>query len=140
MMNINEIKRILPHRYPFLLVDAIDEIENEKRIVGRKNVTYNEPHFAGHFHDEPVMPGVLIIEAMAQVGGILVLAKSEFEGKKVYLGEIQKAKFRRKVEPGDVLKIEVEILKLRGNIGKCIGVVTVNEQLCAESEFSFSVQ
>ena len=101
MLDIKEIKKILPHRSPFLLIDRIIEIEPGKRAIGRKCVTYNEPFFAGHFEDEPVMPGVLIIEALAQVGAVICLSMEEYTGKTAYFGGIDKAKFKNKVTPGD---------------------------------------
>lgn len=117
VMDINKIKEIIPHRSPFLLVDCITEFEDGKRAVGRKCVSYNEPFFAGHFPNEAVMPGVLIIESLAQVGAVICLSSKEFEGKTAYFGGIDKAKFRNKVVPGDVLTLEVELIKQKGPIG-----------------------
>lgn len=111
-MDINEIKEILPHRYPFLLIDKVISMEGNK-IVAIKNVTVNENYFQGHFPAEAVMPGVLIIEALAQTGAVAILSKNEFKGKIAYFAGIDKAKFRRKVIPGDILRLEVEITKLR---------------------------
>ena len=110
---IKDILEILPHRYPMLLVDKVERIEPGKNIVAYKNVTFNEEFFRGHFPDEPVMPGVLIIEALAQAGAIAVLTLDEFKGKIPYFAGINKAKFRKKVIPGDTLKLEVEMIKLR---------------------------
>jgi len=135
MMEIAEILDILPHRYPFLLVDRILEVEKGKRAVGLKNVTVNEPFFQGHFPGRPIMPGVLILEAMAQVGGILLLHDFEDRHKKlIYFTGIDHAKFRRPVVPGDQLRMEVEILKLRSWTCKLRATATVEGQLAAEAE------
>jgi 3-hydroxyacyl-[acyl-carrier-protein] dehydratase len=140
MLDINEIKKILPHRYPFLLVDKIVEFEEDKRIVGIKNVTANEPFFAGHFPDYPAMPGVLIIEALAQVGAVAILNKPEYKGKIAFFAGIDKARFRKQVVPGDILTLEVEVLRLRGSIGKAIGRAYVGETLACEAEMMFAVE
>ncbi len=136
MLDINEIMRILPHRHPFLLVDRIIEHDPGKKIVGLKNVTINEPFFPGHFPGHPVMPGVLIIEAMAQVGGILAyLASSdEIRQKVCYFVAIDNAKFRRPVVPGDQLRIEMEAVSNRRNIWVFNGKVYVDEKLTTEAE------
>ena len=139
MLDINQIKEIIPHRYPFLLVDKIESVEPGKKAVGLKNVTVNEPFFQGHFPDYPVMPGVLIIEAMAQVGAVSVLSMPEFAGKIALFAGIEKAKFRRQVVPGDILRLEVEMLKLRGSIGKAKGIARVNEDVAAEAELMFAI-
>jgi 3-hydroxyacyl-[acyl-carrier-protein] dehydratase len=139
MLDINQIKEIIPHRYPFLLVDKIEEVEPGKRAVGTKNVTVNEPFFQGHFPDFPVMPGVLIIEAMAQVGAVAVLSMSEFAGKMALFAGIEKAKFRRQVVPGDILRMEVEMTKLRGSIGKAKAVARVGDSVAAEAELMFAI-
>ncbi len=139
MLDINQIKEIIPHRYPFLLVDKIESVEPGKKAVGLKNVTVNEPFFQGHFPDYPVMPGVLIIEAMAQVGAVSVLSMPEFAGKIALFAGIEKAKFRRQVVPGDILYLEVEMLKLRGSIGKAKGIARVNEDMAAEAELMFAI-
>ncbi len=117
VMDIKEIMEIIPHRQPFLLIDRIEELESGKRAVGKKCVTYNEPFFNGHFPKEPVMPGVLILEALAQVGAVAILSLPENKGKTVYFGGIDKAKFKKKVVPGDVLNLELEIIKQKGPIG-----------------------
>src|SRR5450755_5134590 len=115
LMDIMEIQRILPHRYPFLMIDGIEEIERIKRIVGVKNVTINEAHFQGHFPGKPIMPGVLIIEAMAQTGGLLLLLEiPDREKKLLYFVAIDDARFRRPVVPGDQLKVEVKVISWRG--------------------------
>src|SRR6266850_8217653 len=133
-MDINEIRRILPHRYPMLLVDRIVELEAE-RIVGIKNVTANEPHFMGHFPDYPVMPGVLIVEAMAQCAGVLVLKSIEDRANKlVLLVAIENARFRKPVVPGDTLRMEMKILKRKATVAKMAGIATVNGVVVAEAE------
>lgn len=134
-IGISEILKILPHRYPFLLVDRILEVEKGKRIVGIKNVTFNEEFFQGHFPGNPVMPGVLIVEAMAQVAAIGLLGIiPEHEKKLLYLSAVDRCKFRRPVVPGDQLRIEAEILNLKARVCKCRAVATVNGQVCAEAE------
>jgi beta-hydroxyacyl-ACP dehydratase FabZ len=133
-MDIQAIQKILPHRYPMLLVDSILEIDQD-RIVGIKNVTVNEPFFAGHFPGFPVMPGVLIVEAMAQVAGVLVLKDiPDISKKVVFLAAIESAKFRRPVLPGDQLRIEMKIGKRKANVAKVYGQATVNGILVAETE------
>lgn len=139
MLDIKEIKKILPHRSPFLLIDRIIEIEPGKRAIGRKCVTYNEPFFAGHFEDEPVMPGVLIIEALAQVGAVICLSMEEYTGKTVYFGGIDKAKFKNKVTPGDVLTLEVELIKQKGPVGIALAKAYDDEKLYAQAELTFVI-
>ncbi len=134
VLDINEIRQILPHRYPFLLVDRIVEMEPE-RVVGIKNVTANEPFFTGHFPDFPVMPGVLIVEAMAQAAGVLVLKTIPDRDKKlVLLVAIENARFRRPVVPGDTLRMEMKVIKRKASVAKMAGVATVDGQVVAEAE------
>jgi 3-hydroxyacyl-[acyl-carrier-protein] dehydratase len=134
VLDIDAIREILPHRYPFLLVDRIEELEAE-RVVGIKNVTVNEPFFAGHFPDYPVMPGVLIIEAMAQVAGVLVLSGiPDRKNKLVLLAGVDGAKFRKPVRPGDQLRIEMKILRSRASMAKVSGTATVDGAIVAEAE------
>jgi len=133
-LDIDAIREILPHRYPFLLVDRIEELETE-RVVGIKNVTVNEPFFAGHFPDYPVMPGVLIIEAMAQVAGVLVLSGiPDRKTKLVLLAGVDGAKFRKPVRPGDQLRMEMKILRSRASMAKVSGIATVDGTVVAEAE------
>ena len=139
-MNCQEIQAILPHRYPFLLVDRIVEFEAGRRIVGIKNVTVNEPFFPGHFPGQPVMPGVLQLEAMAQVGAVLALKCVEGPGKPiVYLAGVDKAKFRKPVFPGDQLRIEVEVLKNKAAFWKMQGKTYVDSHVVCESEMTAMV-
>ncbi|EKO1914245.1 3-hydroxyacyl-ACP dehydratase FabZ [Clostridium botulinum] len=138
-LDINEIKKIIPHRYPFLLIDKITELEEGKSAVGYKNVTANEYFFNGHFPEEPVMPGVLIIEALAQVGAVVILSKEEFKGKIAYFGGINKAKFRKKVVPGDVLKLSIDLTKIKGVAGVGKAVATVDGKVAAEAELLFVI-
>lgn len=138
MIDIKEISSLLPHRYPFLLVDKVLELEPEVRAVGIKNVTINEPFFHGHFPDNPVMPGVLIVEAMAQVAGILAF-KSGVPGKSVYFMSIEKAKFRKIVAPGDQLRLEIKVTHKRGNVWKFAAEAFVGNKLMAEAEFTAMV-
>jgi 3-hydroxyacyl-[acyl-carrier-protein] dehydratase len=134
ILDINDIRAILPHRFPFLLVDRIVELEAE-RIVGIKNVTVNEPFFTGHFPDFPVMPGVLIVEAMAQTAGVLVLKSiPDRENKLVLLVAVENARFRRPVVPGDSLRMEMKVIKRKASVAKMAGVATVDGQVVAEAE------
>ena len=139
MMDINEIMKVIPHRYPFLLVDRIDEIVEGEKVVATKNVTMNEPFFQGHFPQLPVMPGVLIIEAMAQAGAVAVLSKEEFKGKIAFLAAVDKAKFRKNVVPGGTLRLEVELLKLKKNAGVAKGIAYVGDKKAAEAETTFMI-
>jgi 3-hydroxyacyl-[acyl-carrier-protein] dehydratase len=138
--DIIQIMELLPHRFPFLLVDRITELEPEKRIVGLKNVTINEPFFQGHFPGMPVMPGVLIIESMAQVGGVLIFRDlPERKKKLIYFTGIENARFRRPVVPGDQLRIEVDVLNRRPNFGKMRGRASVEGKLAAEAVVTFAI-
>ncbi|QXE01130.1 3-hydroxyacyl-ACP dehydratase FabZ [Terribacillus sp. DMT04] len=140
MYDVQQIKEIIPHRYPFLLVDQITEIEEGKRAVAKKNVTINEPFFQGHFPDHPVMPGVLIIEALAQTGAFAMLMKEENKGKIGFLAGVDKCRFKRQVVPGDTLKLEVEIIRLKGPIGKGKATATVDGELACEAEITFAIK
>lgn len=139
VLTTKEIMEIIPHRQPFLLIDTIEELEEGKRAVGKKCVSYNEPFFAGHFPQEPVMPGVLIVEAMAQVGAVALLSKEEFKGKTAYFGGINSAKFKQKVVPGDVLMLELEITKQKGPIGIGTGKAYVDGKLVTQAELTFAI-
>ncbi len=138
-LNIEQIQEILPHRYPFLLVDKVIELEPGQRAVGIKNVTMNENYFQGHFPGKPVMPGVLQVEALAQTGAIAVLSLEEYKGKFVYFGGIDKLRFKQKVVPGDVLKLEVELIKRRGPIGIAKAVATVDGKVAVQGEITFAI-
>ncbi|MFT8315904.1 MAG: 3-hydroxyacyl-ACP dehydratase FabZ [Clostridium sp.] len=138
-LDVKQIMEIIPHRYPMLLVDRVEEVEPGKRVVGYKNVTINEHFFQGHYPGNPVMPGVLIIEALAQLGGTVMLSMDEYKGKTPLFAGIKSAKFRKPVVPGDVLKLEVEIVKIKGPaiVGK--GIATVDGKKAAEGELMFMV-
>lgn len=137
IMKVNEIMKCIPHRYPFLLVDRVLELELGKRGVGIKNVTINEPFFQGHFPGTPVMPGVLIIEALAQLGAVIVLGMPENKGKLAFLTGVDNVRFRRQVIPGDQLRLEVEMTRMRGPIGKGKGRALVDGEVAAEGEIMF---
>lgn len=137
-MDIKEIMEIIPHRYPFLLIDKVEELNNNK-IVATKNVTINEYFFQGHFPVEPVMPGVLIVEALAQSGAVALLNRDEFKGKIAYFTGINNVKFRKKVVPGDTLRLEVELTKVRGTFGIGKGVAYVDNKKVCEAELTFMV-
>ena len=139
ILTISEIKKIIPHRYPMLLIDRVEELEAGKRIVAKKNVTINEPFFQGHFPHEPVMPGVLIVEAMAQAGAVALLSLEQFKGKTAYFGGIDKAKVRKKVTPGDTLLLEVELLKVKSSAGIGKGIARVDGKKVAEAEMTFMI-
>ena len=139
LMGIKEIEEILPHRHPFLLVDCIEELEPGKRAVGYKCVTFDEYYFRGHFPHNPVMPGVLIIEALAQVGSVAMLSVPEYRGKVGYFGGINNCKFKQMVKPGDRLKLECEIIKQKGPVGIGKAVATVDGKLAASAELTFMI-
>lgn len=139
MLTAEQIQQIIPHRYPFLMVDRITELEEGKRAVGLKNVTINEEYFNGHFPGYPVMPGVLIVEALAQVGAVAMLQKEENRGRLAFFAGIDKCRFKRQVIPGDTLKLEVEITRMRGSIGKGKAVATVDGEIACETEITFAL-
>jgi 3-hydroxyacyl-[acyl-carrier-protein] dehydratase len=136
MININEIKNILPHRYPFLLIDKVISLEKSKSAVGIKNVSANEQFFEGHFPGNPIMPGVLIVEALAQTAGILANVSAEKKYKGVFFMSIERAKFRKPVVPGDQLRLEVELIKQRNTVQRFSGVAKVDDAVVAEAEFT----
>ena len=138
-MDIKEIMDIIPHRQPFLLLDKVEEIVEGESITAIKNVSYNEPFFAGHFPAEPVMPGVLIVEAMAQAGAVAILSMEQFRGKTAYFGGIKETKFKRKVVPGDTLRLEVRIEKLKKNAGIGQGVAYVDGKVVCQAEIIFMI-
>ena len=140
LLDVNGIKEIIPHRYPFLLVDCIEEMEPGVKAVGYKNVTVNEPFFQGHFPQQPVMPGVLIVEALAQVGAIAILSLPENKGKLALFGGVKHARFKRQVVPGDVLEMECVLTRRRGPVGIGTCQATVNGQVACTAELTFAVQ
>ena len=140
MLDIDEIKKVIPHRYPFLLIDKILEIEEGKRAVGIKNVTANEHFFVGHFPEYPVMPGVLIVEALAQVGAVAILSKEENKGKLAFFAGIDKVRFKKQVRPGDQLRLETEIIKVKGPIGVGQARATVDGELVVQGELMFAIK
>lgn len=139
VLTAKEIMEIIPHRQPFMLIDTIEELEPGVKAVARKCVSYNEPYFAGHFPKEPVMPGVLIIEALAQTGAVAILSQPEFKGKTAYFAAINSAKFKGKVTPGDVLTLETEIVKVKGPIGVGSAKAYVDEKLVTTAELTFAI-
>lgn len=134
-----EIQKIIPHRFPFLLVDRIIEVEWGKKAVGLKNVTINEWFFQGHFPEYPVMPGVLIIEALAQVGAVALLGLEQNKGRLGFFGGMDNVRFKKQVQPGDILRLETEITLVRGPIAKANGVATVNGEVAARAEMTFAI-
>ncbi|MDE5590346.1 MAG: 3-hydroxyacyl-ACP dehydratase FabZ [Acetatifactor sp.] len=134
-----EIMEIIPHRYPFLLIDTIEELEPGVRAVGKKCVSMNEPYFQGHFPGNPVMPGVLIIEALAQVGAVAILSQPEWKGRTAYFAGIDGVKFKQKVVPGDVLTLEMEIIKVKGPVGVGKAVASVDGRIAARGELTFAI-
>lgn len=139
VLTTKEIMEIIPHRQPFLLIDTIEELEPGKRAVGKKCVSYNEPYFAGHFPTEPVMPGVLVLEALAQVGAVAILSCEEFKGKTAYFGGVKSAKFKKKIVPGDVLTLELEIIKQKGPIGVGSATAYVDGKAAVVAELTFAI-
>ena len=138
-LNSSQIQQIIPHRFPFLLVDKILEVEYGKRAVGLKNVTINEWFFQGHFPAYPVMPGVLIMEALAQVGAVALLGMEEYKGRLAFFGGMDGVRFKRQVVPGDILRLEVEVVQFRGVVGKANGTATVDGKVAARGELTFAI-
>lgn len=139
VMTTQEIMNILPHRQPFLLIDTVEELESGVRAVAKKNVTFNEPYFAGHFPGNPVMPGVLILEALAQTGAVAILTQPQWQGKTAYFAGINKAKFKQKVLPGDTLTLETNIIKVKGPIGIGEAKAYVDGKLACSAELTFAI-
>ena len=139
ILTAKEIMEIIPHRQPFMLIDTIEELEPGVRAVAKKCVSYNEPFFAGHFPTEPVMPGVLIVEALAQTGAVAMLSQPEFKGKTAYFAAINQAKFKKKVVPGDVLMLETEITKIKGPIGIGNATAYVDGKVAVVAELTFAI-
>lgn len=140
MLNSNQIQEIIPHRYPFLLVDRIDDLEIGKKAKGIKCVSINEAQFLGHFPEKQIMPGVLIIEAIAQVGAVAILSSEKNKGKIAYFAGIKNAKFRRQVIPGDVLRLEAELIKQKNSIGISKGIAMVDDEIACECELIFAIE
>ena len=138
-LDIGQIMEILPHRQPFLLIDAVEELEPGKRAVALKCVSYNEPYFGGHFPGEPVMPGVLIVEALAQTGAVAILSMEENRGKTAYFAEINRARFKKKVVPGDVLMLETELIKQKGPVAIARATATVDGKVAATAELTVAI-
>lgn len=139
VLNTVEIMEVLPHRQPFLLIDTVEELEPGIKAVAKKNVTFNEPFFAGHFPGNPVMPGVLIVEALAQTGAVAILSMPEWKGKTAYFAGINSAKFKQKVVPGDTLTLETEIIKVKGPIGVGKATAYVDGKVACACELTFAI-
>lgn len=139
VLSAKEIMEIIPHRQPFMLIDTVEELEPGVKAVAKKCVSYNEPYFAGHFPEEPVMPGVLIIEALAQTGAVAILSQPGYKGKTAYFAAINSAKFKGKVTPGDVLTLETEIVKVKGPIGVGSAKAYVDGKLVTTAELTFAI-
>lgn len=139
MLGIKEIQEIIPHRHPFLLIDRIEELEPGVSAVGYKAVTYDEPFFAGHFPQEPVMPGVLIVEALAQTGAVAALSVEANRGKTAYFGGMDHVKFKKKVVPGDVLRLECRIIRQKGPVGIGSAVATIDGKVAVSAELTFMI-
>ncbi len=138
-LDIKQIMEIIPHRQPFLLIDRVTEMVPGQSIKGYKNVSYNEPYFAGHFPNEPIMPGVLQLEALAQLGAVAVLSKEENKGKTAYFAGVNNAKFKQKVVPGDCLELECQIIKVKGPLGVGAVKASVNGKVACQAEISFMI-
>lgn len=139
ILSAKEIMEIIPHRQPFMLLDTVEELTPGVRALAKKCVSYNEPYFQGHFPGEPVMPGVLIIEALAQAGAVAILSLEENRGKKAYFAAIQSARFKSKVVPGDVLYLETEIIKQKGSMGVGRAIATVDGKVAVQAELTFAI-
>ena len=139
MLDINEIMKIIPQRPPILMIDRVEEYTPGESAVAYKNVCINEPYFAGHFPNQPIMPGVLIVEALAQTGAVAILSMEENKGKNVFFGGIDKFKFKKPVIPGDVLKLEVKVIKRKGPIGVGEAIATVEDKIVAKGELTFAI-
>lgn len=140
ILNSSDIQKIIPHRYPMLLIDKVIELKEGEKAVGIKNVTFNEQFFQGHFPGNPVMPGVLIVEALAQTGAVAILSLEKFRNKTVYFAGIKNVKFKRKVIPGDTLKLVTEITKLKGSFGIGSAIAYVDDEVAVEAELIFAVE
>lgn len=139
VLTAKQIMEIIPHRQPFMLIDTVEELEPGVKAVAKKCVSYNEPFFAGHFPGEPIMPGVLIVEALAQTGAVAILSQPEFKGKTAYFAAINSAKFKGKVTPGDVLTLETEIIKVKGPIGIGAAKAYVDGKMVVQAELTFAI-
>lgn len=138
-LDSTEIQKIIPHRYPMLLIDRVEELEPGKMAVAKRNVTIHEEVFNGHFPSNPVLPGALIVESLAQTGAVALLSAPEFKGKTAYFGGIQSAEFRKVVRPGDSMRLEVELTKVRGNIGEGKGIATVDSEKACTADLTFVI-